>query len=85
MTHPNCIPEISPRQTAEGQFGGIGHCPPVISQNPAEAGHLCSFADDPIGFITEALIASEDAWSELPGLAPLLLREALAELEEVGA
>jgi hypothetical protein len=43
-----------------------------------------SFADDPISYLIETLIASEPAWSQLPGLAPLLLREALAELEELG-
>jgi hypothetical protein len=44
-----------------------------------------SFADDPLSFLVEALIAAEPVWAELPGVTPTVLRLALAELEGVGA
>jgi hypothetical protein len=40
-----------------------------------------SFADDPLSFLVEALIAAEPVWAELPGVTPTVLRLALAELE----
>jgi hypothetical protein len=43
------------------------------------------FNDDRLGFLVETILATEEDWEQLPGLAPLLLREVLAELLEVAS
>jgi hypothetical protein len=48
---------------------------------PSE-GISSQFNEDRLGFLVETLLAVEEDWEQLPGLAPLLLREALAELLE---
>jgi hypothetical protein len=41
-----------------------------------------NFSISPLGSLTETLLATEEHSVALPGLAPLFLREALAELLE---
>jgi hypothetical protein len=41
------------------------------------------FARDPLAFLTETLLATEEHWTSLPGVTPLFLREALEGLLEV--
>jgi hypothetical protein len=42
-----------------------------------------TFNDDPLGYLAETLLATEEAWGQLPGLIPLFLREVLEKLLEV--
>jgi hypothetical protein len=44
-----------------------------------------NFSVAPLGFLVEILLATEEYWETLPGLTPLFLREALAELLEAPA
>jgi hypothetical protein len=60
---------------------------PQVCQRTAQAdsSSFCekTFNDDPLGYLVETILATEEDWGQLPGLAPLFLREALGALEEV--
>jgi hypothetical protein len=38
------------------------------------------FNNDPLGYLAETLLATEEDWGQLPGLISLFLREVLGEL-----
>jgi hypothetical protein len=40
------------------------------------------FSTAPLAYLAECLLATEEYWGILPGVAPLFLREALSELLE---
>jgi hypothetical protein len=54
----------------------------IALENDGENWAVSQISVDPLAYLTEVLLATSEAWEQLPGLAPLLLREALAELLE---
>jgi hypothetical protein len=63
------------------------HCTPFENCHSTEPPYVLEsfFGTCPLGFLTETLLATEEYWEQLPGLAPLLLREGLAALMEVAS